>query len=162
MHTLVSADVDFKIAPPESLSIIGSNSIDTAGDLYILNINEISKKSNLRIKRTLDLFLAFLFLCFSPILIFYYQRKLIFLKNMFHCLFGKKSFVGYYFNVTNQESNLPYLKKGILTPLDILKSKDESLSCKINLIYARDYHILKDLKIIKQAWKNLDRNLDRN
>jgi GT2 family glycosyltransferase len=162
MSLLENYNVDFKIAQPDSVFLIGSNSIDTAGDLYILNINEISKKSNLRIKRTLDLFLAFLFLCFSPILIFYYQRKLIFLKNMFHCLFGKKSLVGYFFNVKNQESNLPYLKKGILTPLDILKSKDESLSGKINLIYARDYHILKDLKIIKQAWKNLDRNLDRN
>ena len=43
MITLVTKGVEFKIAPPESLSIIGSNSIDTAGDLYIMDVNNVGR-----------------------------------------------------------------------------------------------------------------------
>lgn len=46
MLDLSEMDVDYKIAPRESISIIGSNSIHTAGDLYILDANAISKEAN--------------------------------------------------------------------------------------------------------------------
>jgi len=42
MLELGPGETDFKIAPPESFSIIGSNSIDTAGDLYVIDINPIA------------------------------------------------------------------------------------------------------------------------
>ncbi|HET6992862.1 MAG TPA: glycosyl transferase family 2, partial [Bacteroidia bacterium] len=49
-----SRKVSYKIAPPESMSIIGSNSIDTAGDLYVIDINSVSKDVNRRNKRVID------------------------------------------------------------------------------------------------------------
>lgn len=157
MSNLVAYDLDFKIAQPESIYLIGSNSIETAGDLYIININEISKKSNIRIKRTADILISFLSLLASPVLIFAYEHKLNFLKNMFQCFIGSKSLVGYYFDEKAENTNLPKLKTGILTPLDEGKHPNKNLSGKINLIYARDYHVFKDLKIIRHAWKKLDR-----
>lgn len=50
MLKMVSSNVDFKIAPAESFSIIGSNSIETAGDLYTIDINSISRTQNVRKK----------------------------------------------------------------------------------------------------------------
>ena len=48
MSRLVQTNVDFKIAPPESLFLVGSNSIDSAGDLYVIDINSIAKPENKR------------------------------------------------------------------------------------------------------------------
>jgi hypothetical protein len=58
MTKINSIDIDFKIAPPETSYLIGSNSIDTSGDLYALNFNAISKPENLRSKRILDFTLS--------------------------------------------------------------------------------------------------------
>lgn len=157
MSTLGHLNLDFKIAQPESLFLIGSNSINSAGDLYIFNINEISKKSNKRLKRTCDVFVSFSFLVSLPILIWVFKQKWNFVKNMLLCLFGFKTLVGYYFSTIVNKEQLPVLKKGILSPFDTVKFTDELLIAKLNLIYARDYHIFKDLEIIQKAWKKLDR-----
>ncbi|MFN5793797.1 MAG: glycosyltransferase family 2 protein, partial [Bacteroidota bacterium] len=40
--------IEYKIAPPESLFIIGSNSINSQGELYVVEINSIGKESSRR------------------------------------------------------------------------------------------------------------------
>ncbi|MCE3295957.1 MAG: hypothetical protein K0R65_1671 [Crocinitomicaceae bacterium] len=157
MSDLGHKNLDFKIAQPDSLYLIGSNSINSAGDLYIININEISKKSKQRMKRTLDLLFSFLAIVTIPLNIWFFQSKWQFIKNMLACLVGRKTLVGYYIDDTTEGSKLPTLKKGILTPFDALKFMDDSLMGKLNLIYARDYNIFKDLEIIQKAWRRLDR-----
>lgn len=157
MSTIASNKVDFKIAQPETLFLIGSNSIETAGDLYVLNINAISRTDKIRAKRTFDIVISLLLLVLSPILIFYYQQKLKFIANLIGVLFGKHSFVGYSINPLINKISLPRIKKGILTPLDSLPFEDNSLSDKMNLIYARDYSIRQDFLILTKAWKKLDR-----
>jgi GT2 family glycosyltransferase len=157
MSRLGNLNLDFKIAQPESLFLIGSNSINSAGDLYIFNINEISKKSNKRLKRTCDVLISFSLLVSLPISIWFFKQKLKFVKNMVLCLIGIKTLVGYYFLANINKEQLPVLKKGVLTPFDTLKFTEEQLVAKLNLIYARDYHIFKDLEIIQKAWKKLDR-----
>lgn len=157
MATLGHLDLDFKIAQPESMFLIGSNSINSAGDLYIYNLNEISKKSKKRMKRTIDFVFSFLALIFSPFLIWSYENKLSFLKNMFLCLIAKKTLVGYEYTKSKENEQLPNIKKGILSPFDGLKVNDETIREKLNLIYARDYNIFKDLEIIQKAWQKLDR-----
>jgi GT2 family glycosyltransferase len=156
MTKMSSLDLDFKIAQPDSLYLIGSNSIDTAGDLYVMNINSIATKSNIRNKRTFDIVSACLILLISPILLFYYKNKSLFFKNILYVLIGKKTVVGYQFNQETTEYQLPKIKSGILFPSD--KSVQNSFaSDKLNLIYARDYSIQKDLVILKNAWQKLDR-----
>ncbi len=157
MSRLGHLNLDFKIAQPESLFLIGSNSINSAGDLYIFNINEISKKSNKRLKRTCDVLISFAFLVSLPFTIWFFKQKINFVKNMLLCLIGLKTLVGYYFTSNINKEQLPVLKKGVLTPFDTIKFTEEQLVAKLNLIYARDYHIFKDLEIIQKAWKKLDR-----
>jgi GT2 family glycosyltransferase len=148
MLQLVNLKVDFKIAPPESLSIIGSNSINTAGDLYIIDTNSISKPENQRKKRVLDIGVALLLLVFSPILFFLQEKKTGFLKNCILVLFGIKTWVGYENNLGL--TSLPEIKKGVLSPSSLIEKSNQNQqeTMKINLVYAKDYKPERDLTII--------------
>lgn len=157
MSALGSLHLDFKIAQPDSLYLIGSNSIDTAGDLYVLNINEITRTIHVRNKRTLDFVLSLFFLMVSPFVIWKYENKGNWFRNMLSCLAGKSSFVGYFLPEKQNGQQLPSIKRGILTPFDAHKVSDPQLAGKLNLIYARDYKIWTDLEIIRKAWLKLDR-----
>ncbi len=157
MSRIISKEVDFKIAQPDSLFLIGSNSIDTAGDLYVLNINEITRKSNERSKRTFDIVVSFFMLVCYPFVFLFYKNKLDLLINLFLVFVGKKTIVGYQFQVTDKSFKLPKLKPGILSPLDLVKNSTEFYIEKLNLIYARDYHVKKDFQILLKAWNKLDR-----
>ena len=157
MTVIDSTKIDFKIAQPDSLSLIGSNSIETAGDLYVLDINSITKTENIRSKRTFDIAMGLLLLVGSPILIWYMENKKLFLQNILSVLIGKLSLVGYFKLDSKVSNQLPRIKPGILNPTDSLSFPDVSLTDKLNLIYARDYSIGKDLSILLKAWKKLDR-----
>ena len=155
MHKLVAFDVDFKIAPQESFSIIGSNSIDTAGDLYIIDVNSISKPKNKRNKRVLDISISLLFIPLSPILILFQQQKINFIKNCILILIGSKSWVGY---GTDRNDRLPKLKPSVLSPVDDIKNNiaiTEDILNRLNLAYSKDYRIENDLTIVWNGWRKL-------
>ncbi len=158
MSDLQEANVDFKIAPQDSLSIIGSNSIDTSGDLYTIDINSISNKSNARNKRFIDIIFSILSLALLPILIFLNKNPLRFIKNIFIVMLGNKSWVGYYTKGTDIQ-HLPKIKKGILNPTDVFDRKaiqQETIEW-LNIIYARDYHFTTDLNIIYKSFRKMGR-----
>jgi hypothetical protein len=158
MLDLTQLDVEYKIAPPESISIIGSNSIHTAGDLYVVNVNSISKPSNKRKKRIFDFGFAIAYLILSPFAIWFFRNKNHFIKNIFSVISGKKSWIGYIPNQKN-EDNLPSLKPGILYPGDLFPELllDEEKMIRLNMLYAKDYSISTDTEIIFKGWRNLDR-----
>ena len=155
MLQLTGLNVDYKIAPPESISIIGSNSIDTAGDLYVLQINSIAKEQNLRYKRLLDVLLAVIFLFGSPIFVWTVNGKSGFFKNIFKVITGKKSWVAYSFT-EQMNSNLPVIRPGVISPADIFETglQDEKKD-ELNILYAKDYQPVHDLEYIYKAWKKL-------
>ncbi len=160
MLELTTLNVDFKIAPPESISIIGSNSINTAGDLYVIHINSISKPSNRRKKRAFDLSAAVFIFLLSPVIIWIIEKKKDFFENVFYVLAGKKSWVGYY-GKPGQNPELPAIKPGILSPADMFDKKtynkaDEKSYTRLNILYARNYTILTDIEIILRGWQKLD------
>ena len=151
MNKLKNKKLDFKIAQPDSIYLIGSNSIDTAGDMYVLNINNITSKENIRNKRTFDFLVSITLIAFSPILLLAFKNKKSFIINIFKVLFGKSSIVGYN---ENQSLNLPKIKSGILSNINNL---NDSNSEKFNLIYARDYSVWKDLNILLKNFTKMDR-----
>ena len=159
MLELTALDIDFKIAPPESISIIGSNSIHTAGDLYVVHINSISNSANRRKKRLFDFFSALLLLLFSPVLIWFFSHKGAYLKNTWQVLWGKKTWVGY-INSGIDQPELPAIKIGILTPADIFSGKTtpglkNSACARLNMHYARDYSIITDTEILLKGWRKI-------
>lgn len=158
MQAVGDGQVDFKIAQPETSFLIGSNSIDTQGDLYVMDINRVNKPANKRNKRILDVMLSLIFLLFSPFLVWGYQNKKQYFSNMVKIFFGSISFVGYakVHHVSNLK--LPAIKKGVLNSSMLLEQQqidDEAVS-RLNLIYAKNHSFLMDLKIIFKNFGKLD------
>ncbi len=150
MSTIANLGISFKIAQPESSFIIGSNSIDHPGELYLQNITAISEPRNVRAKRTFDFLMSCVLLLFFPISFFLMRKAGKGLNEIFWVLLGKKSFVGYS-DLTQSNRTLPKLKQGIFTTRDqIIAQSDLSLEelQKLNLIYAKDYHWRMDLAIL--------------
>ena len=159
MSELNVSQVEFKIAPPESLSIIGSQSINTSGDIYIIELDSITKINNRRSKRFLDIIVSIVLLSVSPIGIFVIKKAFGFIRNIFRVIFGKRSWVGYRFTENSENHKLPEIRKGILNPTDIFKDKAISHDTidRLNLLYARDYKVLNDLNIIFKGFRELGR-----
>ncbi len=154
MLILSNFSVEYKIASAESLYIIGSNSIDTAGNLYVVNINSISKEENQRKKRILDIFISLFFILFLVFYIFFIEKPFNFIKNIFYVLINKISWVSYIEKKDLKIDKLPKIKKGVFSNFSIKKNKKLSLKKLelLNIIYAKNYTIWKDLYII---WKSL-------
>ncbi len=153
-----SKKLSYKIAPPESMSIIGSNSIDTAGDLYVLDINSVIKIANRRNKRVFDVCVALLFLTISPLLMWFTKNPIRFIKNIITVFVGMKSWIGY--TPTSADNlHLPQIKMGILYTSDILpiEQRSEIICGRLNLLYAKDYRVENDFNIIRKAFRELGR-----
>jgi len=159
MSNLDAKKLDFKIAPNESMFIIGSNSIETSGDLYVMDINSITKPKNLRNKRLFDFFTSLLLLVTLPISIWMVKRKIGFISNLFSVLFGRKSWIGYSKMSEEARFRLPRIKKGILTPADGIDSLENSLEIveRLNVVYVRNYRVNSDLQILLKGFKHLGR-----
>jgi GT2 family glycosyltransferase len=154
MIKLVTRGVEFKIAPPESLSIIGSNSIDTAGDLYVIDINNLGRPENRRKKRLFDILLSTVALAFSPVIIWFQNNKLRFISNTLRVFFGFFSWVGY---GKNERLDLPEIRPSVFTPADGLSQQlNEEQTKRVFLNYSKDYQSENDLKIILRNWRKLD------
>lgn len=148
MMSLSQFNLDFKIAHPEGLSIIGSNSIDSKGQIFEISLNAVSKKKNLRKKRILDLTISFFFLLTLPVSILTVKHKSGFVVNIFHVLSGRKSWVGYDLQTNSKNPGQDTVKQGILTPTSLYPKSARQEIQRINLSYAKDYKLINDLEII--------------
>ena len=157
MTRLTGLAVNYKIAPPESLSIIGSNSINTSGELYTIHFNSIGKQSNLRTKRLFDIIASLsLFLSF-PLWIAFVKKPFHALCKSLQVLFGFKTMVGYHTSDSIDTSSLPKLRKGILSPVVASKKEkaDKDVQEKMNVIYARDYKVSNDIEILRKGFRSM-------
>lgn len=161
MLLLSRLDIEYKIAPPESLFIIGSNSIDDQGDLYLVDMNAISTRSNRRNKRLLDIGTSLSLLIATPVLLFIVSNAGGLLSNIFRVLSGRFSWVG--FIPYKDQKITKGMRPGILFPSDGLGQvvPGSSAAERINALYARDYKINKDLKIILRSLKHVGRSPDQ-
>lgn len=157
MESLSNHDTEFKIAPPESLFILGSSSIDSPGELYLIDINSLSKPENIRTKRVFDVISSLVLLVTSPVLALMVKKPARMLSNIFKVFQGKTSWVGYS-DSFGLKKEMPVLKAGVLSPLDRFKSEDleEETKERINIQYAKDYHPLNDLAILLKGLKRID------
>lgn len=150
-------NISFKIAPENAEYFIGSDSIDTRGELYILNLNNLLSAENKRKKRTFDWSFALLLLITLPFSIWSYKSKGKYVNNLIWIFLGKKTFIGFSESSRLKDVRLPKIKPGVLYPSDIIGVEEEAVTEKLNLLYSRDYSMRKDLSIVLKAWKNLDR-----
>jgi hypothetical protein len=157
MAALQDLRVDYKIAPEDSLSIIGSNSINTAGDLYTVNISAINSITNKRNKRFLDMAVSLILVGLLPVMVFVAHSPIGLLKNVILVLLGRRSWVGYVKLTGDDTERLPHIRKGILTPLDAFTNRElpDDLLHSLSFLYARDYSINTDINIIFKGIRRL-------
>ena len=154
MLLLVGAGTDYKIAPPDSLSVIGSNSIDTAGDLYSVNISAISKPENRRSKRIFDVAFSLLFISLFPLVLLLVRKPKRIFTPLLSVLFNQKTWIGYIENQHQKSMGLPKLKKGVCAPLteSEIARLDKKTKERVNILYAKNYSFFNDLLIL---WNHL-------
>jgi hypothetical protein len=158
MAHLNQKTMDFRIAPPETMYIIGSQNINYPVDHYVYDINNISKARNLRRKRVLDINAAFILLIFSPATFFLMKRPLNYFINIFSVLLGFKSWIGFN-NSIPLDHKLPKIKKGVLNPVDFTKKPIDNPATidNLNILYARDYKVWYDIQVMLKGFRNLGR-----
>ncbi|RLD71272.1 MAG: glycosyl transferase family 2 [Bacteroidetes bacterium] len=157
MTRLIGSSVDFKIAPPESLSVIGSNSINTSGDLYTIHFNSIGKESNRRNKRLFDVVSSFLLLITFPFWFLFVKGHFNSVGDTLWVLLGFRTWVGYLNAEHREQPTLPRIKKGILNPgshLSTERLSPEKIN-EINVVYSKDYRPLNDLLIIARNFRKI-------
>jgi GT2 family glycosyltransferase len=159
MSGLKGKTVHFKIAPPESLFIIGSNSIDTFGDFYTVDVNTINQTANKRNKRLFDLMISGILFVTIPLNLFMVKNPAGLFKNIFSVVFLRKTWVGY--NPIADHSKLPPIKRSVLNPADVFKDKtlDPDTLANLNTLYAKDYRLENDFRIVRKGYRLLGRRL---
>ncbi|MFN2423492.1 MAG: glycosyltransferase family 2 protein [Cryomorphaceae bacterium] len=158
MAEIRGSRTDFKIAPPESLYIIGSNSVEKGGELFIMDINAINKDQNRRKKRLFDLMTGGILAVGFPVLMLFVKQKRGLFKNIFAVIAGRKTWVGYA-RESGAAQGLPVLREGVLSPLDKmgkLKAPADTAR-KLNAVYARDYTLRGDLSVMLAGFSQLGR-----
>ncbi|MEO1259674.1 MAG: glycosyltransferase [Bacteroidota bacterium] len=171
MHwmTQLGSKVDFKIVPKESISIIGSSSKDSAGELYTIDIRyKIATAMARRNKRVFDVLLSVGLLLICWLVLPFMKRPLGFLSNIFKTLTGKKTWVGYATSTRQfggktdgkaleKTMLLPSLRKGVLSPLNAFSQRqlDGPTIHRLNFLYAKDYNVWRDLEIIWKGFRRL-------
>jgi len=156
MSKLDKHSLDFKIAPEESMYVIGSNSINTKGEFYGYDLSSINKIENRRNKRTFDIFSALIIISISPIFMLLGASPKALLKNTMSVLLGFKTWVSYYGTI--DVNHLPTLKEGIISPLSHLKSEQsKNTASKLNMLYAKDYRVKNDVNFLLKNLKRLAR-----
>jgi len=154
MNRLQDKPVEFKIAPEDTLSLIGSNSIFTADDLYTIPLQPVYQPRNRRRKRAFDIVAALTLLLFLPVDVWFVDRKGAFVRNLFDVLGGRKSWVG--LRPESEVSGDP-LPEGVLHPADAYPDcvfSDEMLS-RTEELYVRNYSVRQDLTILTGGFRKL-------
>lgn len=145
--------ISYKTVPEESLSIIGSHSPNSVGELYTVDIYfAIDQPANRRNKRLIDLIFSVLFFILSPVLLLLRPRQTVkVISAIWHILLGKHTWVGY--APSPSSTPLPDLKPGLFSPKDGLPSfpLNPQTIQRLNFLYAKDYHPTTDLEIIWKA-----------
>jgi O-antigen biosynthesis protein len=160
MLNLTDFKIDYKIAPPASISIIGSNSIDTAGDLYVVNLNAISKEKNKRNKRLFDVGLSVFLLIFSPVLAWMVDTPKGLFRNIFRVMMKKITWVGYHPIRTEMFLGLPSIRQGVIKTTELLDGQplNNDAIDRANMVYAKNYKILNDIELIFRGFSKLGQN----
>lgn len=150
MQEELPGNVEFKIAPPESLFIIGSNSIDEQGNFYMVDINALSDPANRRKKKIFDIITSAIVLILSPLLLILLKDATFKISAAWQVLTGKKTWIG----IPVKSGKKSFIKEGVYSPAGIFSNRqlDDATINRIYVLYLKEYDVMNDLKIL---WHHL-------
>lgn len=142
--------VEYKIVPTDSDFVIGSNSINSAEDLYTEELRTIATPLNRRNKRLFDAVSSLLMLLLSPVLIWFQRNKKSFFTHCWKVLTGQMTWVG----TSGKET-----KTGVFGPENSLPKRASSISQelkeRLHLRYLRHYKLTTDMQILLKNLRNI-------
>lgn len=147
---------DYKILNPGSDALIGSNSKNTAGDLYVAEKSyRFFKPENARRKRLLDIAFCLWLLCLLPINLLIVKNAGSFLSNWWQVITAKKTWIG--FKTATNLKQFNRAKPGVLSPADampqFLFAENEQVELELN--YARHYSVSNDINLLVRNYRKL-------
>ena len=157
MAELGNSEVNFKIVPEETLYVIGSNSKNTNGEFYSIDLKlALAHASNLRKKRAFDVFSSLGMLLLLPVMLLLVKEKGGFLRNLFAVMSGQKTWVGYAPSEAN--GSLPTLPEGVITAAGNADLSRLGISADmLNFRYAKDFSVDGDLQLVLSHLHHLGR-----
>lgn len=152
MSDIQEKGIEYKIVPPDTDYIIGSQFIHTARNQRIFRPN-LSQNTFKQQKRRLDIIVSVVLLTIYPISFLLYKKPLAALKNLWQVLIGKKHFVGY---IQAGIAGLPPIQEGILN-MNLRKNEgDTSLNPEnLDKYYAKSYTWEWDLGLIIKGLREI-------
>lgn len=142
---------EFKLHSAGTDSIIGSNSKNTAGDLYTTDIRyALATPAARRNKRLTDVCMAVVGIILFPLLAFGLTHPLRWLPNMVQLLIGQKTWVGY-----ASQKPFPPCKPYLLALDGGQLAPNDPRQVMLIRWYARDYTVNDDISRILKYWRTL-------
>lgn len=153
MGSEFSGDIRYKIIPESGAFIIGSNSKNTTGEFYSINISyALSKKEIRKKKRTADILICLGMLPILPLMFLKPGFLKSVMENWMSCFLGKKTWVGY--SSRSEKEGLPTLNEPVFEIGKELKISinDSELLKNLNQMYASHYRWQNDLEVLVKAF----------
>ena len=158
--TRLGPGIQYRILPEASGSIIGSHRRDQRGTLYTIDVNlRINDPTYRRGKWLFDRLGALLLFLLAPLLIWFMRDRSRYLRNVVRVLVGSYSWVGYHPDDPQREL-LPRLRPGVLWPGVGAADLDPDTLHHLNLLYARDYGVGEDWRMVMGHLRWLGRRPD--
>lgn len=146
-------DLRLRLHASGSGSIVGSDSSSASGvALGAAPEYTISKPSARRFKRLFDILSSVLLMLLFPLNVFIVGRPFGSLKNACRVIVGQRTWVGY----SGSGSNLPPIRRGVLGTNALPPHATPKAEAGLHLLdqmYARDYHVYRDLYLITKGYK---------
>lgn len=145
-------NIQYRILPELSGSIIGSHRPDQRGSLYTIDVNlRITDPVNSRAKWLFDRIVSLTYIFFCPLWLIFLSDRLQRLKDGWQVFIGHRTWVGYHRGDLRQDL-LPPLKPGVFYPGFRADIDDPDTLHHLNLLYARDYSVADDWRLFWEGF----------
>ncbi|MEM1326922.1 MAG: glycosyltransferase family 2 protein [Bacteroidota bacterium] len=155
--TRLGPNINYKIVPEESLSIIGSHSKNEPGELYTIKIQyNINQPLQRRNKRLFDMLTASFLLLTVPVHLLFIKDRKSFITNCLSVLSGHKTWIGYH-PFSTPDHTLPQLRPSVLANSIHLRKSilNEATQRRLDFFYAKDYRVFRDVELLWRAYRQL-------
>lgn len=142
---------EYKIINPDSNVIIGSNSKDTAGDIYAdETAYALSNTLTLRKKMIMDVSFAVIIILSFPLWLLVSKSPAFLFKSCFEVLTGKKTFIGYCGTKADQKG-LPKLLDSVFKIDEVKQVIANNRAWELNKFYAKKYSVKEDMAYLTKT-----------
>ncbi len=148
--------ISFRFHSKKSHCIVGSDSKTSTGETLTADGHfALSNPYQQRMKRMLDVWVSLIILVTFPLQFLFINKASNAIKNAWLNIIGKRTWVGY----SSFQNTLPLIPSGILTPSGYPNNGKFEVSIavlkKTDILYAREYDWMQDLKIIINNYREL-------